>query len=517
MDSPFASILFTNTAPSEADCEQIHALLAEKCDEISYLSQKIIRIQRSFGDFDKAYRPEIRLGCDESLLDELTQKRDALNIFVDAHLSLVSPVRRLPEDIVREIFMACMPASSNAGLGVKEAPLLLCRICSGWRHLALATPELWSSLHIVVSRRSTGEGLAATAKCWLSRSGMLTLSISLASNCTRVYFPHISRLLAGLAEFSMRWESIDISLRSFDPLDALSHLRPDNVPMLKRASFGRREHGGMALSSSSLPFLTTTSLRNVSIAGEDDPSLLQLPWTQLTHLMLGGQPGLSQPSISGILAVLRRCTQLQTFQLQLSNAEGRFSINVDPVTHPNLRQLEVSTDTDYRRLSALFTKMLLPNLQSLKLSFRDYRAIVPPPGEAPPLHIFAQSLERLSLNVPGLHGGYLLRLLPLMLHLDELELHGEPSLLPVAGAEALGPPDARFLAHFGLTHISRFRLFKFKAVSDDTLLTFVRNHAAHLKHFTIHLNRPMQRDISALLQPFIERGLEISIRYSPAL
>ncbi|KAJ7649028.1 hypothetical protein DFH06DRAFT_1049677 [Mycena polygramma] len=517
MDSPFASILFTNTAPSEADCEKIHALLAEKCKEISFLSQEIIRIQRSVEDFDKAYRPETRLGCDEHLLDELTQKRDALNIFIDAHLSLVSPVRRLPEDIVREIFMACMPASSNAGMGVKEAPLLLCRICSGWRHLALATPELWSSLHIVVSRRSTGEGLAATAKCWLSRSGVLPLSISLDSNCTRAYFPYMSRLLAALAEFSIRWESIDISLRSFDPLDALSHVRPDNVPKLKRASFGRREHVGIMLPCNSLPFLMTASLRSVSVSGEDDPSLMHLPWTQLKHLMLGGQPGLSQPSISGILAVLRRCTQLQTFQLHLSNAEGHFSSNVEPVNHPNLRHLEVSTDTDYRRLSALFMKMLLPNLQSLKLTFRDYRAIVPPPGEAPPLHIFAPSLERLSLDIPGLQGEYLLRLFPLMLHLDELELHGEPALLPAAGADALCLPDARFLAHFGLTHISHFRLFKFKAVSDDTLLAFVRNHAAHLKHFTIHLDRPMQRDISALLQPFIERGVEILIKYSPAV
>ncbi|KAJ7724953.1 hypothetical protein DFH07DRAFT_262018 [Mycena maculata] len=47
-------------------------------------------------------------------LDELTRKRAVLTEFVDAHLELVSPARRLPLDIVHGIFLACLPSGQNS-------------------------------------------------------------------------------------------------------------------------------------------------------------------------------------------------------------------------------------------------------------------------------------------------------------------------------------------------------------------------------------------------------------------
>ncbi|KAJ7111858.1 hypothetical protein C8R44DRAFT_547241, partial [Mycena epipterygia] len=53
---------------------------------------------------------------------------------------LISPTRRLPDDIVREIFAASLPAGQNAIISGSEAPLLLCHISQGWRTLALRHP-----------------------------------------------------------------------------------------------------------------------------------------------------------------------------------------------------------------------------------------------------------------------------------------------------------------------------------------------------------------------------------------
>ncbi|KAJ7095620.1 hypothetical protein C8R44DRAFT_749173 [Mycena epipterygia] len=47
------------------------------------------------------------------LMDEAARERDELQLFIDAHLALVSPVRRLPHDIVRAVFMACPPSTQN--------------------------------------------------------------------------------------------------------------------------------------------------------------------------------------------------------------------------------------------------------------------------------------------------------------------------------------------------------------------------------------------------------------------
>ncbi|KAJ6494594.1 hypothetical protein DFH09DRAFT_946720 [Mycena vulgaris] len=90
MESPFQSILFTNAVPSDGDCARIRELLTSPRKQVADLTQEIDEIQNQ--------------------LDGLTQRRDELNQLIDAHLSLVSPARRLPEDIVRtQCLQSTMP------------------------------------------------------------------------------------------------------------------------------------------------------------------------------------------------------------------------------------------------------------------------------------------------------------------------------------------------------------------------------------------------------------------------
>ncbi|KAF8157425.1 hypothetical protein K438DRAFT_1462216, partial [Mycena galopus ATCC 62051] len=79
----------------------------------------------------------------ESLTRDLSAQRDQLREYVAAHESLLSPARRLPEDILQHIFLTCLPTHRNAVMSANEAPLLLGHICSGWRSIALSTPMLW--------------------------------------------------------------------------------------------------------------------------------------------------------------------------------------------------------------------------------------------------------------------------------------------------------------------------------------------------------------------------------------
>jgi hypothetical protein len=46
------------------------------------------------------------IACLQARLDELIRKRDDLHKFVDVHLALVSPAHRLPEEVIRAIFVA---------------------------------------------------------------------------------------------------------------------------------------------------------------------------------------------------------------------------------------------------------------------------------------------------------------------------------------------------------------------------------------------------------------------------
>ncbi|KAJ6561759.1 hypothetical protein B0H19DRAFT_909252, partial [Mycena capillaripes] len=128
MDSPFTEILHTNAVPSDTECQRIRQLLVGPQKEVAGLTEEIDRVQ--------------------ILLKELEGKRDRLNDFIKAHTALLSPARRLPVDVVSDIFTACLPSDRNAIMSAAECPLLLCHICRAWRDVALSTPRLWASLHI---------------------------------------------------------------------------------------------------------------------------------------------------------------------------------------------------------------------------------------------------------------------------------------------------------------------------------------------------------------------------------
>ncbi|KAJ6582068.1 hypothetical protein B0H19DRAFT_1252209 [Mycena capillaripes] len=125
MDSPFKEILHTNTIPSDTDCQRIRELLVGPQKEVAELTAEIKRL--------------------EGLIGQLSEKRDQLNNFIAPHLALILPTRRLPVDVVAEVFAACLPANRNAIMSSAEAPLLLCHVCRAWRSLALSIPRLWAS------------------------------------------------------------------------------------------------------------------------------------------------------------------------------------------------------------------------------------------------------------------------------------------------------------------------------------------------------------------------------------
>ncbi|KAF8213683.1 hypothetical protein K438DRAFT_1550126, partial [Mycena galopus ATCC 62051] len=127
MASPFILRLGTNYCPTDEEVAEIKSHLVEPSLRLKELDDKIAELQKA--------------------IDKLAEERDGLGAYVGAHKALISPVRRLPLDIIQEIFIACLPTHRNCVMSASEAPILLGRICSSWRALSLSTPRLWASLH----------------------------------------------------------------------------------------------------------------------------------------------------------------------------------------------------------------------------------------------------------------------------------------------------------------------------------------------------------------------------------
>ncbi|KAJ7689558.1 hypothetical protein B0H17DRAFT_867202, partial [Mycena rosella] len=124
MSSPFTSKLDTNYCPRDDEIAEIQDLLAEPTLRLQpHLHGEIADLQKA--------------------IDKFSAERARLSDYVDAHRALISPVRRLPFDIIQEIFTACLPTHRNCVMSAREALIVLGRICSGWRAISLATPCLW--------------------------------------------------------------------------------------------------------------------------------------------------------------------------------------------------------------------------------------------------------------------------------------------------------------------------------------------------------------------------------------
>ncbi|KAJ6594636.1 hypothetical protein B0H19DRAFT_901465, partial [Mycena capillaripes] len=151
MESEFLDRLNTNYVPSDEEIERIQKNLSFQVKEFDRLDKLILDL------------------CDE---------RDKIGASIDSHKALISIPRRLPRDIVQEIFLACLPTDKNAAMSPQEAPLLLCRICSAWREVALSTPRLWASLHIPLLSILEDERRMAALVQWFKRSSECPLSLS---------------------------------------------------------------------------------------------------------------------------------------------------------------------------------------------------------------------------------------------------------------------------------------------------------------------------------------------------
>ncbi|KAJ7645179.1 hypothetical protein DFH06DRAFT_1136642 [Mycena polygramma] len=199
--SPFHHQLHTNYVPSDDGIEQIRAHL------MPYEAERT------------------RL---DSLIEELTVQRNRLHDYIEPHKALISYPRRLPQDVVEEIFLACLPIHHNAVMSVTEAPLLLGRICSAWRSIAFAMPRLWASLHISVYFVAGSKDRTAAAVNWLQRSAPVPLSISLAYN--NAYDHNLNALLVEqIFPFSTCWHALSTSRI---PLVDFSQLTGANAPLL---------------------------------------------------------------------------------------------------------------------------------------------------------------------------------------------------------------------------------------------------------------------------------------------
>jgi hypothetical protein len=141
-------------------------------------------------------------------INDLLLRRRALCDYRQMLVTLLSPVRRLPSELLGEIFRYCLPQNYDEK-SAHKAVMLPSHVCKHWRDVALSTPTLWTNIVLRVTDE-TFESRVALVTAWFSRSGDLPLSFTLDVDGRENVLP----ILAFLLQYCHRWQHIKLSVPS---------------------------------------------------------------------------------------------------------------------------------------------------------------------------------------------------------------------------------------------------------------------------------------------------------------
>ncbi|KAH6906978.1 hypothetical protein BKA70DRAFT_1491808 [Coprinopsis sp. MPI-PUGE-AT-0042] len=119
-----------------------------------------------------------------STLEALKGEKLKLNERMSTLKSLLAPIRKLPNELLANIFQSPMDQGALMNERDREMLTTIRRVCKRWDSVARETPGLWRNLHLGVEEQlKSTEVLATRLSTWLSRGGVgapLRLSIGCA-------------------------------------------------------------------------------------------------------------------------------------------------------------------------------------------------------------------------------------------------------------------------------------------------------------------------------------------------
>ncbi|KAJ7197805.1 hypothetical protein GGX14DRAFT_667639 [Mycena pura] len=142
------------------------------------------------------------------------------------------PALELPYELISKIFLNCLPRSRRVIPHPRRAPLHVSQICAQWRTVAIATPELWSSVYLEFLDAKAYYGIpilfgvpgaeavdsdhhtADLLDLWFTRAGHYPLSISLI--CSKVCNELPKGVLGVLSAHSQHWGRVELQVPMTD-------------------------------------------------------------------------------------------------------------------------------------------------------------------------------------------------------------------------------------------------------------------------------------------------------------
>ncbi|KAJ6451666.1 hypothetical protein C8R47DRAFT_1169932 [Mycena vitilis] len=313
----------------------------------------------------------------QGLLSRLASERRALAAHLAACRQVSAPVRRLPVELLTEIFEECIPVKENTMIPhastygeelnrlAKCSLLGLSQVCSLWHIVAIGTPHLWSTIFVDTSL--WGESPKSADRCLSLIRRSLTRSrerpLVLRINCSaNIYSPSVLQIFSSHAR---RWQDVHLTI----PREFTTHLKSarGKLPLLDSLAFGT-DFRGVNI------FKVAPALRKVTFFGRAE-GIEKLPWPQLREFHYAGGKGTGSPaalSVAQFLGLGSAFTLDAT--LEDFNTAVRWPAIVSNIETLTLL-LRASQSNANHCLGQVFKAMTLPRLR--RLSFQSGKEYTP--------------------------------------------------------------------------------------------------------------------------------------------
>jgi hypothetical protein len=343
----------------------IHQLRTLSREEVTVLIQNS---QRESAEYDR------EIGRLQSMVIALQGRKQMLESEMKKLKSLLSPIRRLPAEVLSEIFKAFMQGRLSCEISDEQIsipPSDLTKVCWHWRSIALSTPSLWSKLGFNVASSQEDPRLLKAVSLVLERSKKHFLSISLdMEEIEEEEEEELCPALRRLMEEAWRWESVRLWLPYNRVALRFWGLTLD-LPNLRTLSLSLSSFDGEVLPCRLVAFQQAPNLRGVTLesnnAAIEDGNWVLLPWTQL--LSIECTSALPHRAAK----ILSSCTYATSAHIIYKELSSRFDIGSSAPFQTSIHSLVFdfqfyTTAKSETMTTCLNQLQLIPSLRSVVLT-----------------------------------------------------------------------------------------------------------------------------------------------------
>jgi hypothetical protein len=345
-----------------------------------------------------------------------------LGVSITRHQSILSPLRRLPPELLYQIFELFAPPSLYLN-GPDEPshwsglPFNVSQVCHRWRAITLSMPLLWTRIPLLTPdmKYTTNPSFLEFYTSFLLRSAGQPIGVFVSSHDAKAekavkWHPAIKILVS----HSYRWQHLSVVSPSSHLLRALRPIKK-RLPILRTLNLELDPEAYLNM------FQKAPKLSQVRLIGIA-PERIALPWKQLVHYK-------GRHDEMGATIPLRSGPSLETLELQSYYCDDLSEGQTLPIVLRNLVRLRLCGIISSELTTFLLERLIVPAVEEIAISgdiFEGPIPIIPLVTSMISRSTNACTLQRLSLKEGNYQPGELIALLQLTPRLIFLDIMFPP-------------------------------------------------------------------------------------------